>query len=1295
MVTCESPTGPARRQVALEFRPVFDVAAMADFGGLSVNQARVTVVHAETDTLARRTFDFSPDSAQITARVAVALDSTETLDVLVELLSSGLLMFAGQQAMRVSATGLPTGAAPEVPLQYVGPGMQVASIRISPRDTTLAGTGTVQYGLSATDSAGQPVTQFYAAWATTGGVGTINADGLFRAGNTRGRGWVYAHTPTGIRDSTPIGVSGTVSRLQVVSGDNQTAAVGTTLPLPLVVKALASDSSAVVGASVQFGTGGGSVNPAVAPTDSLGLAATVATLGTSPGSYTITAHVGSIQAQFTATATSSAGAAIELSVPGNLVGVGASGLLLVKLTQPALSGGVTVTVTSDSTQYVTVASPGTVAFAAGDTLQSIALHGVAAGLSVLHATAPGYTAGVAGVVVTPNVIGMPAPFSMGSGLSRSVALQLIPAAPAGGLTVTVTSTDTTIVKVTTPTVTFAAGQAAGSATIQSVAPGVAALTATATGYAPGATAVTVTGNGLGFSWASQFIGAGQQDLRTNYVFTPVTVSSPLVVQLTSSDTTKVTVTDSVVIPAGSNYAYFDVTGLAPGTATLGATASGFDPASASYTVTTPAIASYANVTLNNFAHGSSFYVYSADSTGGTHAQVAPLVVSLASSDPNVVTVDSASVTIAAGQFYNYGATVVPVGVGTARILLAATGHTVLDTPVVTVQTPQLALSFGSAVLGRRQHFNGQGNGFYVTIPADRDSGIVTVTVAQRQPGVDSLSTTSVTIDASQTYYAYLEAYGLAFGADTITVSAPGYLPATGYLTVSTPALAVANLPSTAATTSPPLGTYVYAADSLGNYHYTMDTLTVEAVSSDSNVLKPDSQYYHIPRDVYYAPVSAAVIGTGTASITFSDSANGGYLPATTNTVTVTGPSLALCCGAPLTLGLRQSNGQSGSYVSTVDIVATPLVVHLTSSDTAVATVPDSVVVPAGTYYAYFPVSAKDTRAAVVIQASATGYMNATMNVQVTQPHFYLATSGQANTTSAPQSLAVYATDSTGASRFPTEDVVVSLHSTNTAVATVDSATVTIPAGQYYVSTGTWSPASVGVAQLVASDARAAAYAYLPDTATVTVVTPTLGLSWGTQTLGIGQYNNQYVQLPDNAVVPVDVTLSHGGAPRTSIVLNGTPVSTVTIDSGTYYVYFHVVGGAAGVDTLVASTATITANPDTAYTSVSLGHVNPISGWPASLSLSTSDSVLITMYAYDSAQVSHYVQDSTTFTLTPSGGIEFVSGGPNSAAITSVVIPKDSYYVQFWVKATATGSGSATISATNYAPYTTPTVTVSP
>ncbi|OYV66592.1 MAG: hypothetical protein B7Z72_11070, partial [Gemmatimonadetes bacterium 21-71-4] len=421
----------------------------------------------------------------------------------------------------------------------------MASIQIVPRDTGVTAGASAQLRLTAADSAGQPVTQFYAAWSTTGSSNTINADGLFRAGNGRGTAWVFAHTPTGIQDSTRVMVAPAVSQIQIVSGNNQSGAVGTALALPLVVKVLASDNLPVAGASVQFSTSSGSVNPPTAMTDSLGLAQTIATLGTTAGSVAVTAKVGSVTpALFAATATQQAGvpanlakvagdaqsatvgtavaiapqvkvtdafstpvagvsvtfavasgggsvtgatattnasglasagswtlgatagantltatvtglapvtftatgtavlAAIQLTVPGNLVGVGAQGLALVKLTPPAPTGGVTVTVTSDSTQYLTVASPDTIAFAAGDTLKSIFLNGVAAGASILHATASGYAAGLTGVAVTPNLIVLQPSVSVGIGQSTSLGITIVPVAPTGGLVVTLASTDT-------------------------------------------------------------------------------------------------------------------------------------------------------------------------------------------------------------------------------------------------------------------------------------------------------------------------------------------------------------------------------------------------------------------------------------------------------------------------------------------------------------------------------------------------------------------------------------------------------------------------------------------------------------------------------------------------------------------------------------------------------------------------------------------------------------------------------------------------------------------------------------
>jgi len=414
---------------------------------------------------------------------------------------------------------------------------------------------------------------------------------------------------------------------------------------------------------------------------------------------------------------------------------------------------------------------------------------------------------------------------------------------------------------------------------------------------------------------------------------------------------------------------------------------------------------------------------------------------------------------------------------------------------------------------------------------------------------------------------------------------------------------------------------------------------------------------------------------------------------------VTGPSLFFNTGSTV-LGMRQTTGPSGVYVYTQNNPATPQVVYLTSSDTTVVTVPDSVIIPTNTNYVYFPINAMDTLGTIQVRASATGFSSVNMSVQVTRPKFAISTSSQLNTTSARSGITVYAEDQNGTAHYTTDSVIVHLASSAIGVATVDSTVVTIPAGQYYNGHATWGPASLttpGTAQLSATDTTAALYAYQQATFNVAVVTPSLNFDWGTQTLGIGQYNNLYVYSPDNAASPIGVALAHTGTARTTTTIGGVTVDSVTIPVGYNYVYFHVVGTAVGMDTLMASATIPPFNSATAYSAVSLGRVDPLGSWPSSLSVSGNDSTQFVLYARDSTTGAHYVQDSTTFTLTASGDIQFVSGGANSAPITSVVIPADQYYVYVWVKATGpvTGTGQATISAPNYVTYNTPTITVGP
>ncbi len=191
----------------------------------------------------------------------------------------------------------------------------------------------------------------------------------------------------------------------------------------------------------------------------------------------------------------------------------------------------------------------------------------------------------------------------------------------------------------------------------------------------------------------------------------------------------------------------------------------------------------ATTTFNNFNAGTTSRSTAPTRRGSTHYRLSPLRVSSTSSDTTVIKIDSATVTIDSGAYYNNHAHVTPMGVGTARITFAAAGQTVLDTLNVTVNTPPVTFNFGSSVLGRRQHYDPNGNGFYVQTPDSR-SVAVPVTLTQNR-AVDTLTTLTPTIPISSNYV-YLDAYGLTNGTDTLSVAATGYSSSQAYITVSTP-----------------------------------------------------------------------------------------------------------------------------------------------------------------------------------------------------------------------------------------------------------------------------------------------------------------------------------------------------------------------------------------------------------------------------------------------------------------------------------------------------------------------------
>ncbi|MDE3052955.1 MAG: Ig-like domain-containing protein [Gemmatimonadota bacterium] len=949
---------------------------------------------------------------------------------------------------------------------------------------------------------------------------------------------------------------------------------------------------------------------------------------------------------------------------------------------------ITVSLTSSDTTIVRV--PAQVTIPGGSYYAYFSTTGVAPGAATVTAQASGWhTTNSVAVTVTSPKVGV----CCGNvGLVTTAPTQYLTVYSedslgyahyrTNSLVVRLHSTDTTVMRVIDSVVTIPPG--AYYLSSARVAPaglgGTAYIVATASGHTADSAVFNVTGPKLHAYLYTGRVGKGQQD-GNSYIQIPNAVATNLIIGLTSRDSTIAAVPATVTIPAGSTYSYFTTRGMGLGSTTIVASLPGYQSDSGAYTVTTPKLQLYGGATINNFGPRRTLTVYVEDSTGYTHYPISPLTVSLVSRDTTKMRVDSTVVTIPTSVYYSSAAGATPFDTGTTRIVASAPGYT-SDSTGFTVQVPKLNFTFSTYYLGKGEHR--QPTDFYVYTPDYRPSPLA-VTLTQRHPTVDSLTGTPLTVPASSNV-AYFSFYGLGQGADTLIAAAAGYYSDTAIVVVNTPKLYAQGIPTTATTTSPPLTSYVYAQDSTGGYQYPTDTLVIAAVSSDTTVLRPAQPYFRMPAGQYYTYTTLNVVGPGTASITYSDSAGTGFLPSTTNTVTITGPSLTFSSSST-TLGMRQTTGSSGMYVYIPNALASPLTVNLASTDPRVATAPATLTIPAGSNYVYFGITAADTVGTIQIQATATGYGGTTTQVQVTQPKFAISTSSQLNTTSAPATIWVAAQDANGNSHYTAENVAVTMSSSSPSVAGVDSTTVTIPAGQYQTYAAHWAPGVVGTAQLSASDARAAYYRYNAATYNVSVVNPALSMNWASTPLGIGQYiDYNYVSRPDAPASALTVTLTQGATPHAST----SPGSPMTIAAGTTTTpYFRLIGLSAGTDTIVASAASPYHKPDTAYTVVGQGRIDPLSGWPTALT--AGDSAAITLYVRDPAQNYRFVLANTTFTLAPNANIEFHLGG---AAVTSVTVPAGAQSVTFFVKALSAGTASATITATNYLSYTN-TFTVNP
>lgn len=309
------------------------------------------------------------------------------------------------------------------------------------------------------------------------------------------------------------------AQLTKVSGDGQTATVGTELGAPVVVRLALADGRPIVGATIVWSTasGGGSVTPPTSVTDADGRAQTTWRLGTGSGPQGVVASIESLSAIFTANAaagtpttfakvagdgqTAPAGSAVADSLAVRVTDAHGNPVPGTLVSWTVLSGGGAASPAQSSTDANGVARTRWTLGPRVDSIQSV-LAAVSSALQLqfnAQATVPsnaqlvvvsgnGQTAPVGTQLPAPVVVRLQLPDGRGI-IGAPVTLSVSP--NSGTLTPTSAVTDAN----GQVSATWTMPQQAGTATATVSSPGVPSIALTATAAAGAPVAVTrVSGN---------------------------------------------------------------------------------------------------------------------------------------------------------------------------------------------------------------------------------------------------------------------------------------------------------------------------------------------------------------------------------------------------------------------------------------------------------------------------------------------------------------------------------------------------------------------------------------------------------------------------------------------------------------------------------------------------------------------------------------------------------------------------------------------------------------------------------
>lgn len=553
----------------------------------------------------------------------------------------------------------------------------------------------------------------------------------------------------------------------------------------------------------------------------------------------------------------------------------------------------------------------------------------------------------------------------------------------------------------------------------------------------------------------------------NVTRTNADISAPLIVNLSSSDTTEATVPSTVTIPANFPSVTFTITAvddpIVDGTQNviITASATGLSTGTFALQVTdsdtaSPGLALSSPVSTISESNGTAVGTVTRSNANITQ----PLVVNLVSSDTTEATVPS-TVTIPANQT-------------SATFTITAVNDVIVDgTQNITITASASGLTNGTLQMQVTDNDGGatlvlssvastisEANGTTIGT-VTRTNAAITAPLVVNLTSNDTTEATvpsTVTIPANQTSITFT-----ITGVDdanidgtqnvTITATAAGLVSGTLPLQVTDN-----DLGGTLALSAMAASISEFGGSTVGTVTRTSANITQSLVV---NLFSSDTSEASLPLTVTIPANQTSVTFTitgvddaivdGTQSVTITASAAG--LTSATLPLQVTDndfpPALALSAVAS---SISELNGTTvGTVTRTNANISQPLVVTLTSNDTTEATVPATVTIPANQTFVNFTITAVDDLVvdgtqSVLFTATATGLATATLPLQVTDNDAAASltvTAAAASISELNGTMVGTVSRNTGNISQP---LVVNLVSSDTTEATVP-ASVTIPANQ--------------------------------------------------------------------------------------------------------------------------------------------------------------------------------------------------------------------------------------------------------